>query len=70
MTQLSECPYCDSEEGYYFKTRIVGSTEERYEFDGSYHEEDNAHIHDGLTYKQGKYAYCRSCHKRLFENKN
>lgn len=70
MSQLIECPYCESKEGYYLKTRIVGSTEERYRFDGSYHDDDNPDVHDSLSYKQGKYAYCRNCHKKLFDSKS
>jgi len=64
------CPHCQSETGYYFKTRIIGSSESRYTFDGIFLEEDNADMHDSLTYKDGKYAYCRSCHKRLFKNES
>lgn len=63
---LENCPNCQSEEGYYTKVQIRGSSEFRYKFDGTYDEEHNSHIHDGLSYKDGKYAYCRSCHKRLF----
>lgn len=65
--QLDCCSHCQSEEGYYIKTQIRGTTQSRYNFDGSFHDEDNADIHDYLIYKDGKWAYCRKCNKRLFE---
>lgn len=64
---LDSCPHCHSETGYYVKTQIRGATDFRYKFDGSYDEEDNGHVHDSLTYKDGKCAYCRDCHKRIFK---
>lgn len=65
--QLQNCRHCSSEEGYYFKTKIRGNVETRYKFNGSYEEEDNQDMHDGLIYKFSKWTYCRSCHKRLFK---
>ncbi|MBO0961486.1 hypothetical protein J1P26_17405 [Neobacillus sp. MM2021_6] len=64
---ITSCPHCHSDEGYYVKTQIKGLAEFRYKFDGSYDEEHNSDIHDSLTYTDGKYAYCRSCGKRLFK---
>lgn len=65
--QIECCPHCQSEEGYFVKTQIRGTTEFNYKFDGSYDEDHNSSIHDSLTYKEGKYAYCRTCKKRLFQ---
>jgi hypothetical protein len=67
QSHLSCCPHCQSKKGYYVKTQIRGSAEVRYTFDGIYDEEHNSDIHDSLAYKEGKYAYCRSCYKRIFK---
>ena len=61
------CPHCQSEEGYYFKTQIRGTTQSRYKFDGSFLDEENTDMHTHLSYKDSKWTYCRKCHKRLFE---
>ena len=65
--QLSCCPHCHSETGYYFKTQLRGTTETNYTFDGEFDVENNGHLHDSLRYYDGKWTYCRSCHKRLFK---
>lgn len=67
QTQMKNCPHCQSETGYYVKTQITGKANFRYKFNGSYDEEHNSDIHDHLDYKDSKYAYCRSCDKRLFK---
>lgn len=67
QTQLKRCPHCLSVDGYYIKTQIRGTCESRYTFDGKFSEDDNSDMHDGLSYKGGKWAYCRCCHKRLFK---
>lgn len=70
MSQLDCCPHCQSTTGYYIKTQIKGYCESRFTFSGEFHEEDNADMHQGITYKYGKWAYCRDCHKRLFKEEN
>lgn len=65
--QIECCPHCRSEEGYFVKTQIRGKCESRYKFDGQFDEDHNSDMHDGLSYKDGRYAYCRSCRKRLFQ---
>ncbi len=61
---IDKCPYCGSDEGFYTKDYVVGSTVYRHNFDGS--EAENGEYYEGVTHKQGKHAYCSSCHKRLF----
>ena len=65
--EQNKCPHCQSDTGYFIKTQIRGVSQFNYKFDGSYDEENNSGIHDSLSYKEGKYAYCRSCDKRLFK---
>lgn len=61
---MEKCSHCNSEEGYYIKQQIYGKAHFRFKFDGS--EGENSDLHDNLTYKDGKVAYCTSCNKRLF----
>lgn len=68
MGSLEYCPYCGSGKGYYLKTRIYGNALSRFNFNKEYDEENNSDIHDGLTYKFSKWAYCQACDKRLFNN--
>lgn len=49
--EQNQCPHCQSDKGYFIKTQMRGVGEFNYRFDGSYDEESNSHIHDGLTYK-------------------
>jgi hypothetical protein len=62
---LEACPKCGSDEGYYTKETASGTIRYRYNYDGS--EAENGDMYDGLSYKGGKWAYCLSCDKRLFE---
>jgi|APAga8741244001_1050109.scaffolds.fasta_scaffold06952_4 hypothetical protein len=59
----NSCKYCGSKLGYYTKGYVTGSFVTRFNFDGS--ESDNTGMYDHLSHKEGKYKYCRSCHKRL-----
>lgn len=63
---MKQCPHCSSKNGYFLKTQIRGNCETRFTFDGAFDEESNSDMHDYLNYKESKYAYCRSCRKRLF----
>ncbi|AQW27845.1 TPA: hypothetical protein I9092_000757 [Clostridium perfringens] len=66
---INECPYCKSDEGYFFRSSYRGTYHERYNFNGEMAEE-SGDIHDYATYKQGKIAYCRNCGKKLFKVNN
>lgn len=60
------CPHCYSDEGIYIKTQIYGSAEVYFNNDGSYDELGaNTAMHDSLTYKYGKNAYCSECRKYI-----
>lgn len=61
---LDECPHCGSNEGYYTKVQISGSSIWRHNFDGSEHE--NGDFHESLSYEYSKFAYCIDCDKRIF----
>lgn len=62
---IDKCPFCDSDEGYYSKDYVKGSTIWRHNFDGA--EADNGDYYEGLSHRRSKYAYCLSCNKRLFK---
>lgn len=62
---IESCPHCSSSEGYYVRVQIRGSAVFRTKFDGSAYE--NGDLHDHLSYKDGKVAYCIDCNKRLFK---
>ncbi|QOV11539.1 hypothetical protein [Viridibacillus arvi] len=49
QSQLECCPHCRSDEGYYLKTQIRGTCEERYKFDGGRFDEENSDMHDNLS---------------------
>ncbi|PJN53641.1 hypothetical protein PAEVO_03610 [Paenibacillus sp. GM2FR] len=59
-----QCPHCGNDESYYVKQQVSGNIHYRINFDGS--EGENSEMYDSLQHKSGKYAYCDSCHKRLF----
>ncbi|EOU2044929.1 hypothetical protein C4D43_09685 [Clostridium perfringens] len=63
---MKECPYCKSDEGYFFRSSYRGKYHERYNFDGEL-DEEMGDIHDNAIYKQGKIAYCKNCGKKLFK---
>ena len=63
---MKECPFCGSDEGYYFKCSYRGTYEERYSFSGEI-DEEMGDIHDYAQYSRGKLAYCRNCNKKLFK---
>lgn len=63
MDELTCCPHCGSDEGYYTKDYVSGSCNTRYNFDGTV--EDNGDMYESLTHKCGKVAYCSSCHKKI-----
>lgn len=57
------CPHCGSEDGYYTKDYISGSSYFYVKFDGS--EADNGHMYEHLTHKRGKRAYCAECDRYI-----
>lgn len=62
--EMKECPYCGGGE-FYIRQSYRGETEYNYRFDGK--ETDNSEMYDYATYRNlTKYAYCKSCRKRLF----
>jgi hypothetical protein len=58
---VNSCPYCSSEEGFYLKGFMKGRYIYRFNYDGS--EAENGDLYDSLSCKEGKTAYCQSCHK-------
>ena len=65
---ISFCPYCGSDAGFYTKDYVRGMTRYFYRFDGS--EADNSSLYDMLYHTKGAYAYCANCDKRLFRMKS
>jgi hypothetical protein len=65
---ISFCPYCGSDVGYYTKDYARGMIRYFYRFDGS--EADNSGMYNLLSYRNGAYAYCAVCNKRLFRTDN
>lgn len=62
---IDKCPHCGSDYGFYSKDYVCGSTRYYQHFDGT--EEDNSEFYSPLEHRQGKYAYCSDCDKRLFK---
>lgn len=62
MSQAECCPHCGNDE-YFVKMAMRGVTEYHRRFDGR-EGADNSHIHDSLTYVEGKWRYCCKCKKR------
>jgi len=56
---LSCCPHCRSNSGYYRNVRISGETICNYNYDGS--DDLNEHIHDHLKYREQKTMFCKDC---------
>ncbi|MFD0771637.1 hypothetical protein ACFQZ1_23155 [Bacillus sp. CGMCC 1.60114] len=61
---IDKCPHCSSNEGYYTKEQVYGTVRYKHNFDGR--EADNSSLHDHVSYKGGKVAYCIDCNKKLF----
>ena len=62
---IKSCPHCGSEEGFYSKFSVSGSSVYRHNYDGS--EAENSSMYDHINHRTSKYAYCQSCDKRLFK---
>lgn len=64
---MDRCKYCGSDSGYYTKDYIQGPARYYHAFDGSDLDNkiDNSSYYDGVTIKEGKYAYCIECDKCL-----
>lgn len=63
---MNECPFCGSDEGYYFKSSYRGTFHERYGFDDE-PDEEMGDIYDYAKHTYGKIAYCKICNKKLFK---
>lgn len=61
---VDKCPHCSSDYGYYRICYMKGKTEYHHNFEGK-NDIDNSHIHDGLTYKENKKAFCCQCNKEI-----
>jgi len=59
-----KCPYCGSESGYYKLTRIHGIGVFSYT-SNRLPDDENGQLHDNLTYKEMKTAYCCNCHMKI-----
>ena len=60
------CPHCNSQDVFFVKTQIYGSSETYFNSDGSYAMKGkNSALHDSLDYKYGKILYCGNCRKRV-----
>lgn len=62
---IDNCPHCGSDEGFYTKVQVSGTTRYCYNYDGS--EAENSELYESCSHKGGKYAYCLKCGKRLFK---
>jgi hypothetical protein len=65
IAPIDKCPHCGSDSGFYTKDYVCGSTRYYQRFDGT--EEDNSEFYSPLEHRQGKYAYCSDCNKRIFK---
>ncbi|MEJ3719292.1 hypothetical protein WGM54_14830 [Paenibacillus polymyxa] len=61
---IDNCPYCDSDDGYYTKDYVMGRTRYNYHFNGT--EAENGEYYEHLKHKNGKVAYCKNCDKKIF----
>lgn len=62
---VEKCQYCGSDNGFYTKDYVSGSTRSYFNFDGT--DADNGDYFEHLAVRSGKYAYCVNCDKRLFK---
>ncbi|ASA22627.1 hypothetical protein B9T62_18645 [Paenibacillus donghaensis] len=62
---ITQCPHCNSSEGYYIKEQVSGTVHYRTNFDGS--EADNTEVYDYLKHRSGKLAFCINCNKKIFK---
>lgn len=58
------CPHCESQEGFYTKEQVKGTSTPHYTKEGHYATE-NGHIYDYLNHSGGKRAYCIICQKYI-----
>ncbi len=63
ISDLTCCPHCGSDKGYFAKDYAFGRVLTYYSFDGS--QVDNSEMYQSLTYKNGKFLYCYACRKRI-----
>ncbi|MCR1952985.1 hypothetical protein NSA50_18455 [Clostridium sp. DSM 100503] len=61
-----KCPKCGSDDGFYIKTQVTGSTRVCYDGEGVYLMDGaNSAIYDHLNHKDGKVAYCMECDRKI-----
>lgn len=74
---MKACPHCGSEYGYYKKMYMKGYGVTNYEFDNQFHYDNhgirtginNGEMHEGLSYRENKKAFCCECDKEIKELK-
>jgi len=65
---IDECPHCGEDAGYYLRVIYSGQGTAWYEYDGS--PGNNTHMHDGVSYRELKTAFCAQCHEKVGMVKN
>ena len=63
---ITECPHCGNDDTFYIKSYMHGRSRSDFNFCNG-EPDHNEEMYDNLSIKQGKYAYCGQCNKRLFE---
>lgn len=58
------CPHCGSQEGFYIKKQVRGTSITFYTNKGHFASE-NSQMYDGLTHSGGKKAFCKICDKYI-----
>ena len=77
MTEkIDKCPHCGSDYGFYRITYMKGRGCTNYNFPGKKldplcvdDQMDNSMLHDCLSYRENKTAFCIQCHKPIKELK-
>lgn len=63
VSEVKECPYCGSDEGFHITHTVSGHAYTHYTFDGS--ESCNSEMYSGINHHTHKYATCSKCDKRI-----
>lgn len=63
MSDLLCCPHCGSDYGFFRVTTMSGRGQTNYKFDGGVGE--NCELHECLTYREQKKAFCSECNKEI-----
>tara|TARA_Y100001935_G_scaffold248360_1_gene245438 strand:- start:1142 stop:1366 length:225 start_codon:yes stop_codon:yes gene_type:complete len=63
IEDITECPHCGSDFGYYTRSYASGWVQDNTLFSG---EKYNSGLHDNLTYsRNSKFYFCMECDKRI-----